>query len=212
MPHPSTQELGPAAKKADEATKEKAQKAAQAEKDRVQAKAANAAVMKSLAFGKSGARWANWGAGKAGGGKPPESKPALAAAGKANGAVSNGEAINSSGLKKPPLAKSASVQRLDGGDQGGKAKTGEEGRTASGSGPQPNSRSLLSAGRTSTHSNPNLIMLKDAIAALEHDPSYCRSSLLYKLYDRLDEDGVDAKPQPKRRGSLQAMPQPGKDS
>ena len=155
-------------KKTDEQAREKAQKVQQDEAERVQQLAANRAAQS--AFGAS-AKWQSWGTaekrgGAAGGGTPVTAKkgtPAAKAAALAAG--------SSSPSTPAPIDRDANMQ------------TPVSGRPVpAGSGTVNRVTTLKPAGWAGGHEGPT-VTLKDLITALERDPLYAKSSLLYQLME-----------------------------
>ena len=144
--------------------------------DKQQASAANAATL--TAFG-AGAKWDRW----ANRGKKGGAGAAAAAAATAAGAATP-PASGPAGAAPPASAAAAAAAQLAaaaaataGGAPGGAAaaRTGSGAAAAAGGG---------GAGLPQ-RAGPRVLRLRDLVAALEHEPMYAKSVLLYQLYEQL---------------------------
>ncbi|GAB4821311.1 hypothetical protein N2152v2_008357 [Parachlorella kessleri] len=215
-------------KKADEETKEKAQKAKAELQGKQQASAANAAVAATLGGGK-GAKWNKWdkwgggggaggGGGGAGGGKKKGGRGAGAKAAAA-AAAKDGEG-GAGTAAEGTAGAAAAAQPSGGGDAGPGVRFAEPPSGAAGNADgakvdragnslqvgywmhRPPSGMLHTVFDTSRSravlpglaggaagdgggDGGDTIHLRDVVAALERDPMYCRSPLLYTLNNRV---------------------------
>ena len=146
-------------KRADEETRERAQKARAEMAGQQQASAANKAIAATLGGGK-GAKWSKWSG---------------AGAGPASGAKGKGKGKGDAGSDTPG----------DGGDGAdGTAKKLASSRSRGdllGSAASVGAGTSADAGVESTD-----IQLQDLIVALQQDPTYCKSTLLYRLLNGMN--------------------------
>jgi Transcription initiation factor TFIID component TAF4 family len=159
-------------KRADEETRERAQKARAEMAGQQQASAANKAIAATLGGGK-GAKWSKWsGAGAA----------ATAAAGKgAKGKGGKGETIDRTngdggdgGVEGGNVSKTTIASARSRGDLG----------TAASAGGTNNATTNPSTDASALESTD--IQLQDLIVALQQDPTYCKSMLLYRLLNGMN--------------------------
>ncbi|KAG7671154.1 hypothetical protein Ndes2526B_g02387 [Nannochloris sp. 'desiccata'] len=160
-------------KRADEETRERAQKARAEMAGQQQASAANKAIAATLGGGK-GAKWSKWsgiGAAGAAAGKTKEKGAKGDATADKTSADGDGEG-GAGGLKNLATSRSR----------------GDLGSAAGGTGAANNVGSL-GAGTSAVDASgleSTDIQLQDLIVALQQDPTYCKSMLLYRLLNGLN--------------------------
>ena len=176
-------------RKPDEETRERVERVKAAEAERVQALAANAAA--AAALGGGIAKWANWSKSKA-----KAAAPKVAATGQLgsvepsepNAAPANGGVLSVAAAPTPSGGGPADAALANGvAPRGGPAT--RDTSLPSGASGAPSVGSDLGPGAVRPHawlrSERKPLSLRDLVVALERDPMYAKSTLLYKLREQL---------------------------
>lgn len=170
-------------KRADDETKERAQRAKAEMVGRQQASAANAAVAATL--GGKGAKWDKWGAAGSSAAAASSGGGSAASGGAKGGAKAAARKGKKAAEARAETAEAAARAEEDGHTTATfDASAGAASAVATASAPKPDRAASLQASRSRSKlavDDGDTITTRDIVAAMERDPAYCRSTLLYSL-------------------------------